>query len=136
MSLDELENEGYIQKLPVNTQKIQQTFRLAQRDIATAKTLIPTEYDWAFSIAYNAMLQTFRAFISSKGYRPAGGNQHIAVVRFAELFFDEEDIAVFDRMRRKRHATVYDTAGTISQQEAKHAIDAAETLIKKVQKMI
>ena len=38
----------------------------------------------------------------SKGYRPSGSNQHISVVRFSELFLDEETIIIFDRMRRKR----------------------------------
>jgi len=136
MNLDELEREGYIKRLPVNKQKIGDALRLAQRDITTAKTLVETEYDWAYSISYNAMLQTLRAFMFSKGYRPSGGNQHIAVVRFAELFLDEETVIVFDRMRRKRHTTVYDIAGTISKQEAIYAIDIAKKLIKKIEKMI
>jgi len=92
--------------------------------------------DWAFSIAYNAMLQTIRALMFSKGYRPSGGNQHISVVRFAEIFIDEETVIVFDRMRRKRHSTIYDIAGTISKQEAAHAIDAAERLIQKIEQLI
>jgi len=93
-------------------------------------------YDWAFSIAYNAMLQTLRAFMFSKGYRPSGGNQHISVVRFAELFLDEETVIVFDRMRRKRHSTIYDTAGTISRKEAENAINRSKELINIIEKMI
>ena len=67
----------------------------------------------------------------SKGYRPSGGNQHISVVRFAEIFIDEETVVIFDRMRRKRHSTIYDTAGAISKKEAENAIYIAERLIQK-----
>ena len=50
----------------------------------------------------------------AKGYRPDGANQHIAVVKFVEFFVDSNDAIIFDRMRRKRHSSVYDTAGSIS----------------------
>jgi dTDP-4-dehydrorhamnose 3,5-epimerase len=49
-------------------------------------------------------------YMFSKGYRPSGRNQHISVVRFAELFLREEEVIILDRMRRKRHATIYDVA--------------------------
>jgi len=65
----------------------------------------------------------------AKGYRPNGANQHISVVKFAGLFLDEDGVLVFDRMRRKRHSSVYDTAGT----EAEFAVGAAEVLVHKVE---
>jgi len=108
--LDELEKEGYIKRLPVNKKKIEDALNLAKRDIKAAKVILRENDDWAFSIAYNAMLQAIRALMFSKGYRPSVKNQHISVVRFAELFLRKEDVIVFDRMRRKRHATIYNAA--------------------------
>jgi len=58
------------------------------------------------------------------------------VVRFAELFFKKEDVIVLDRMRRKRHATIYDTAGTISIREAENAVERAEKLIREIERML
>ena len=115
MTLDELEREGYIK---------------------VAKSVLREDVDWAFSIAYNAMLQAIRALMFSKGYRPSGRNQHISVVRFAELFLRKEDVIVLDRMRRKRHATIYDTAGTISIREAENAVERAEKLVQGVERML
>jgi uncharacterized protein (UPF0332 family) len=92
--------------------------------------------DWAFSIAYNAILQAVRALMFSQGYRPSGGYQHTAVVRFAEFFLKEEDVIVFDRMRRKRHTTLYDTAGTVSEREAKNAVERAERLVHELEKKL
>jgi uncharacterized protein (UPF0332 family) len=136
MDLNRLERDGYIKRLPVSKRKVEDSLHLAKRDIATAKGIIEQDCDWAFSIAYNAILQTIRALMFSKGYRPSGSNQHISVVRFAEIFLDEEMVIVFDRMRRKRHSTIYDTVGTISKKEATYAIDTAERAIQDIERMI
>lgn len=136
MTLDMLEREGYIKKIPIDTRKIKDSLSLAQRDITTAKSLLKQDTDWAFNIAYNAILQTLRAFMFSQGCRPDGSNQHISTVRFAELYLDMELVIIFDRMRRKRHSSVYDTAGTISLTEAKTAINTAEEIYNDIKKRI
>ena len=106
LTLDQLEQQGYIKPLPIDSRKVEDALLLALRDIATAKILLQHDTDWAFSIAYNAILQTLRAFMFSKGYRPVGGNQHVSAVRFAELFLEKDVVIVIDRIRRKRHASV------------------------------
>ena len=136
MSLDSLMQGGYIKKLPISKNKVEDVLSLAKRDVTTAKSILDENSDWSFSIAYNAMLQSIRALMFSKGYRPTGANQHITVVRFAELFLDEEIVIIFDRMRRKRHSTVYDTAGTISKREAENAVNTAEKLVQDIEEMI
>ena len=136
MTLDELEREGYIKRLPEDKKKVKDALNLATRDAKVAKDVFKDDYDWAFSIAYNAMLQAIRALMFSKGYRPSGRNQHISVVRFAELFLREEEVIILDRMRRKRHATIYDTAGTISEKEAENAVERAEKLVHEIERML
>jgi uncharacterized protein (UPF0332 family) len=127
---------GYIKKLSISQSKVEDALNLAKRDITTAKSILEENNDWSFSIAYNAMLQSIRALMFSIGYRPTGASQHITVVRFAELFLDEEIVIIFDRMRRKRHSTIYDTAGAISKREAENAVDTAEKLVQKIEDMI
>ncbi len=102
--IEDLERQGLIRRLPPDRKKVDDAIALAHRDIGTARTLLPIDCDWAFNIAYNAILQAGRALMFAKGYRPDGANQHISVVKFAELFLDESDALVFDRMRRKRHS--------------------------------
>ena len=72
----------------------------------------------------------------SKGFRPDGANQHVAVVKFAELFLDANDTITFDRMRRKRNSSVYDTAGTITEREAEFALEQAEILVQNIEECI
>ena len=72
----------------------------------------------------------------SKGYRASSRNSHIATVKFAEIFLDEKDVLYLDRMRRKRHKSVYDIAGAISLSEAKNAISEAEKITGEIKRII
>lgn len=134
--LRKLEAEGYIKKLSSSPRQVEDSIELAERDLEVAKTVLDKNYDWAFNIAYNSILQCIRALLFKKGYRPSSRNSHVATVKFAEIFLDESDVIYFDRMRRKRHHAVYDTAGTISKNEAENAITRAEAIIEKVKKLI
>lgn len=130
--IEDLERQGLIKRLPPDPKKVADAMALARRDIGTARTLLSTDCDWAYNIAYNATLQAGRALMFARGYRPDGANQHISVVKFAGLFLGESDLLIFDRMRRKRHSSVYDAVGVISVAEAEFAVSAAEALVQKI----
>ena len=134
--IEDLEREGIIKKLPVDAKKVHDAVEHAHRDLNTSRSILPTDHDWAYTIAYNAVLQAGRALMFARGYRPDGSNQHISVVKFAGLYLEEKDAVVFDRMRRKRHSSVYDTAGTITETEAEFAVEQAELLIRKIEALL
>jgi len=134
--IEDIEREGLIKRLPYDRKKVNDAIALAHRDLMTSRTILNTDRDWAYTIAYNAILQAGRALMFSKGYRPDGANQHISVVKFAELFLDKQDAIIFDRMRRKRHSSVYDMAGSISETEAESAVSHAEVLIHKIEDLL
>lgn len=130
--IEDLQRQGLIKTVPVDKKKIHDARDLALRDISTARTILGSDLDWAYTIAYNAILQAGRALMFSQGYRPEGANQHVSVVKFVELYLDKNDSIIFDRMRRKRNSSVYDTAGSITESEAKFAVQQAEDLVKKI----
>jgi uncharacterized protein (UPF0332 family) len=134
--IEDLEREGLIKKLPVDQKKVTDAIALAHRDVTTSRLLLTSDHDWAYTIAYNAVLQAGRALMFAHGYRPDGANQHIAVVKFAQLYLKENDAVVFDRMRRKRHSSVYDTAGAISEAEAEFAVGQAEHLLNTIETLL
>jgi len=139
MSYSDLEAEGLIVKARIDNRRIADSLDLARRDIETAESVIGKSCDWAYSIAYNAMLQSARALMFSLDYRPAGRNQHVSVVRFAEEALGKnhkETVLLFERMRRNRHISVYETPGTISETQAKNAIANAKRLLAAVEKRI
>ena len=60
--LNKLEDEGYIKRLPTYPRRVENSLNLAKRDFLTANKMLTDEnYDWAFNIAYNSMLQSIRA---------------------------------------------------------------------------
>jgi len=130
--IEDLEREGLVKKVPVDRKKVDGAMALAHRDAKTSRAILANDYDWAYTIAYNAILQAGRALMFAHGYRPDGVNQHISVVKFAELYLEGNDAIVFDRMRRKRHSSVYGTAGVVSATEAEFAVGQAELLIRRI----
>lgn len=139
MNLSDLQNQGLIKPIKISLSQVKGRIALAQRDITTAKKLLGSDPDWAFSIAYNAVLQTASALMLSKGYRAtAREGHHVATVRFAEIVLGKEleDIVIFDKMRQKRHRVIYDVAGAVSLQEAKAAFQFAVNFVERVTKIL
>ena len=113
---------------------------LALRDLSSARRLLAEDRDWAFAIAYNAVLQAGRALMLREGYRPTTGEGgHVAVIRFCEEFFGpryQEEMELFDRMRVRRNRVVYDVSGSISRLEADEAFTFAEDFVARVQQLV
>ncbi len=96
-------------------------------------------YDWALSIAYNAMLQAARALMYFKGYRASSSGGHYAVIQFVKTAFtkefSEETLRYFDKLRHKRHMAVYEEADLLSAKEAAYAIEEAQRFLEKAKNL-
>jgi uncharacterized protein (UPF0332 family) len=133
---EKLLNSGLIKSFKASESQIRSRIQLAKRDIRVARTIIAHDRDWAFSIAYNAILQATRALMFAEGFRPAAGEgQHKAAVQFAEIVFQDK-IHIFDKMRSKRHRVIYDVSGLVSQAEARQAFDFAVRYVEMVEKIL
>lgn len=86
-----------------------------------------TDLDWAFAVAYNAILQSSVALMATHGFRPHSRNKHFNTFRFmsAALPDESDTIARLQRLRKKRHAAVYEQPGLIGAQEARDIIEFA-----------
>ena len=139
MSLKRLLDEGKIEKIEISSRLIRNALSLAERDIKAAKDNLNSQnYDWALSIAYNAMLQASRALMFSQGYRPKSEGGHVSAIEFVKLKFEQfkDEIPKLDRLRRKRHLVLYEQSEVVSEEEAKKAIDSAEKFVEKVKKCV
>ena len=130
MSLEKLLEENKIEKI----EKKDFELSLTERDIKAAKDNLNSDnFDWALSIAYNAVLQAGRALMFHLGYRPKGKDQHKIVFEFlAALNVDDKLTHYFDSIRKTRHAAVYDVAGYISKASAEEAIKQVELFVHKI----
>jgi hypothetical protein len=73
MSFDRLIKANRIKVFQSNSKDINQLLQLAKRDYKTALKNLEDSPDWAYSIAYNSILQASIALMFHDGYRPRGG---------------------------------------------------------------
>ena len=121
MPYDRLLKSNRIKPHRANQTEIIQLLQLAMRDLSTAARNLEEAPDWAYSIAYNSILQAGRALMFFEGYRPRGGEQHATVVEFVEERLGTAytaQVRLFDQMRRKRHRVIYEVAGLVSKKES------------------
>ncbi len=97
------------------------------------------DWDWGFAVTYNAVLQASRAYMFSKGYRPASARGHKNTFAFMAAAMGKEYenlISYFDRMRNKRNRAIYDVAGLITETEARGLFSKATEFVSLIKKRL
>ena len=125
------------EKIPYDQDLVNNALQLAHRDMKTAGDVYNNkDYDWTFSIAYNAMLQAGRALMFSEGFRPKGESKHVSVIEFVKMKFNKKFadklLFMFNKIRKKRHIAVYEQVNIISKEEVKNALDLSKEFVIKV----
>jgi len=102
---------------------------IVERDLANAKVAGLAE-DWRFNIAYNAALQAATAALAASGYRAAREQHHYRTVQSLALTigWSAAKVDLLDRFRKKRNIIGYETAGVVSEREAREMHDLAVAL--------
>jgi uncharacterized protein (UPF0332 family) len=132
VQLDDLVRKRRIHRHRASPEEIDRLLELAERDIRMARRTIAEDWDWAFSIAYNAVLQAARAYMYSRGYRPAAEQGHKNTFAFLQATLGDHlasTIGYFDRMRKKRNQAIYDIAGLITESEARSILEQAISFV-------
>lgn len=135
MPYDRLIKGGRIKPYNARPSEIEQLLKVANRDLKASARNLDDDPDWAYSMAYNAILQASRALMFSNGYRPRGSEQHATVVEFIQEILGStftDQINLFDQMRRKRHRVIYEAAGLVSKSEAEQAITFSINFVEKI----
>ena len=139
MPYEQLVQQGRIKPYKARPEEIQKLLKLAARDLATAERNLADDHDWAYTIAYNAVLQAARALMFAKGFRPRGAESHATVVQFIEEALGKSyasQVVLFDQMRRKRHRVIYEMAGLVSKQEAEQGVQFAKKFVEDIRLLI
>jgi len=139
MKIEELLKKRRIHRHRASPGEINRLLELADRDIRMARLIMAEDWDWAFSIAYNAVLQSARAYIYSQGYRPAAEQGHKNTFAFMRAALGDDlssTIGYFDRMRKKRNQAIYDVAGLITEKEAKAILKNAIAFVDAIKKRV
>ena len=108
MAIDDLLRAGRIRRERISPAEVREALTLADRDLRVARKLIGEELDWGFTVAYNAVLQAGRAFMSAKGYRPASaeGHRRGRYTKGAKLYASRRSATQRDRVTPCLRATL------------------------------
>lgn len=139
MTFESLLKRGKIKPIKSSRKETSEILSLAERDIKMAEFVITQNWDWAFSIAYNASLQASRAYMYSKGYRPSSHQGHKNTFDFmkAALGKEFEDmIGFFDRMRPKRNTAIYNMSGLITETEVSELVKKSKEFVQIIKEKI
>jgi uncharacterized protein (UPF0332 family) len=130
--IEELEEEGKIKKEKIELDQIKKQFKRSYKDIESAKILLNSGPDLAYTSVYNSMLHLGRSLMFCFNYRPRGESQHYTVIRFCLGIMGDGYNDVFERYnkaREKRNKIIYEAPDwQISQQEVSNLLDTAEEL--------
>jgi uncharacterized protein (UPF0332 family) len=138
-SKENLLEEGFIKKCPIDYNAIKNLLKRAYVDLKTAKRNLTFDEECAYNYAYNALLRSGLALMFSKGFRPEIKNKHLTIVTFAGSVLGDEFktlINDYDFMRKKRNRFIYEPDIPCSQKEAIDAIETAEEFVEKITKLV
>ena len=110
--------------------QIERFLASAGKKLEAARKTLAIDEEASYQLAYEAMLKASLGFMLSHGFRPRSlPGHHVTIIEFAEQRLGKEFrglIAMFDRMRRKRHQAIYDVSGFISRLEAEQPLETAK----------
>jgi len=136
---EHLLKEGRVKKCPIDYRATINLMKRAYTDLKTAKRNLDEDEECAYNYAYNDMLRSGLALMSSEGFRPEIKDKHITIVKFASSVLGDEFKSLinnYDFMRRKRHRFIYEPDIPCSKKEAKDALQTAEKFLDAIHKVI
>ena len=129
MSLGDWLRNSWLVGHKTSAEEIAGLLAIVDRDLANAKVAGLSD-DWRFNIAYNAALQAATAALAAAGFRAAREQHHYRTIQTLALTlgWPGGKVNTLDRFRKKRNITGYESAGVISESEAKEMLEMATEL--------
>jgi hypothetical protein len=137
MGLKDWLASGWLTEHETSPEEIAALFAVAERDLGDCR-LEGLSNDWRLNIAYNAALQIAVAALAACGYRAARKSHHYRVIESLALTagIDAATVRLLDTYRTKRNRAGYETAGLVSDSEAKGMVELAERLRDEVMRWL
>lgn len=129
MSLRDWLRNSWLVEHKTSQSEIAALLAIVERDLANAK-VVGLADDWKFNIAYNAALQAATAALAATGFRAAREQHHYRTIQSLALTigWPAAKVDQFDRFRKKRNIIGYESAGVVSEREAREMHELAVEL--------
>ncbi|MBI5166601.1 MAG: HEPN domain-containing protein [candidate division NC10 bacterium] len=138
MNYERLKEKGLVEETPPNFKQVASLLSRALKDLRTAKANLESDEEWAYAIAYQAIIRAARALILAEGYRPKGREAQKTIILLVGALRPADFgslINKLDIMRRKRQSFIEETGRPISKYEVADALQEAEEFVSRVLKM-
>lgn len=116
--------------------QIDRFLQSADKKLASARKMLAFDEEACLQQAYEAMLKASLGFMFSHGFRARSQpGHHIVIIEFVRTRIDKRHaglLSVFDRLRRKRNAALYDDTGFVSRRDAEQALASASQYLKAI----
>ncbi len=135
MAYEELRERGLVEEIRPDFRQVSTLLTRAMKDLSTARANVSIDKEWAYTIAYQAMLRAAKAVVTAEGWRPRGRDQARTVVMLVGELLGEEGRSLvngFDRMRRKRQDFMEEPQTPIPWYEVEGALKDAQALIERL----
>ncbi len=130
MSLQQWLANGWLHAHQATRGEIAERLAHAEEDLRGCR-IAELSADWRLAMAYNAALQVAAAALAAEGFRTRGGTpHHHYTIQSLSLTagIDAARVRLLDDIRRKRNAAEYDRLGSVSDAEARAAVEFATRL--------
>jgi hypothetical protein len=126
VSLRDWQRNNWLVEHGSSAEEISALLAIVERDLANAKVKGLAD-DWRLTIAYNAALQAATAALAAAGFRVAREQHHYRTIQSLAFTvgWPASKVDRFDRFRKKRNIGAYETAGVVSEQEAREMQELA-----------
>lgn len=135
MAYEELRERGLVEEVRPDFRQVSMLLTRALKDLSTARANVSIDKEWAYIIAYQAMLRAVKALVMAEGWRPRGRDQARTLVMLVGELLGEEGRSLvngFDRMRRKRQDLMEEPQTLIPKYEVEGALKDAQALIERL----
>ncbi|CAN5475384.1 hypothetical protein BH10ACT7_BH10ACT7_17680 [soil metagenome] len=132
--VDDLLSSGRLTRVAPNRELADDYLRQARQHISSAETLVDSDPEGAFQLAYDAARKSLAAVLVNQGLRASGAGAHMTVHEAVRAQLGSARTAVMDEfgwMRRLRNTTEYPATGEkpADEHDVREAIPAAEQFI-------
>ena len=132
MAYEELREKGLVEEVRPNFAQVSTFLEHARKDLATARATVSIDREWAYLIAYQAMLRAAQALLRAEGLRPRGRDPQRAMAQIVGAIVGEGErglVNAFDRMRRKSQALLEEPGTPVSRYEVEGALREAQRFL-------
>ncbi len=139
-AVERMLDAGELDQVPADRDTVALLIGAAERHVASASSLVGSDLDAAYALAYDAGRKAATALLAHQGLRPTTKGGHLAVVRaMREQFPSVPGLTTLDMLRRRRNQTEYpEPTGhdPLTGEEVEEAIVVARTVIASASQLL